>query len=169
MIFVGTKWMLTENSTINSELVNIIGNLFTPKDFGKIKFVDTGANSIDAEAIASFESFELPFVACVTTKVGDNFVLESAGEITIKAAMQGVVESIETDPVTFKKTIIVSHKFNIKSVYYLLDTVSVKVGDRVEKNTILGITMDGKIGLSVSYNGRNMKGLEIVDGEMTFN
>ena len=82
--------------------------------------------------------------------------------------MDGVVESVVTDEKTFKKTVTVAHKHDLKTIYYMLDNVSVKVGDKVEKNMPIAIVFDCVIGFKISYKNSIVKGLEIIDGELSF-
>ena len=168
--FLSVQAFMFPSSGLGKQVSDVVEKLFEPKDLGKIKF--TNGTNIESEmekaAFSSLSGFDMPFVACEAKNIGDVFLLTSAGEITVKCAMDGVVESIETNPVTFKKTITVAHEHGLKSIYSMLDTASVKVGDRVQKNTILGITFTHEIGFLINWNNKVIKGLEIVDGQLSF-
>jgi len=168
MSFFGCKLLIKHNETFGSELLVVIERLFVPKDFGKIKFVDVNNGQLETEAYSNIIGLEIPFFSCVSTLVGETFLLESPSEVIVKCAMDGVVVSVKTDPVNFKKSVVVEHKHDIKTEYYLLDNLSVKVGDSVKKNTPLGITMNSQIGFKISYKNTIVKGLEIKDGELVF-
>ena len=169
LCFASMLMLLLPSSFLSSELTSVAGGLFLPKDFGKIKFVESNTTGeLGAEAMASVMEMELPFSVCVAESIDDIFVLESAGEITVKCAMDGVVESITTDENSLKKTVVVNHGSGLRTTYYNLDTVAVIVGDSVQKNTILGITDNYSIGFKVSYKNSIVKGLEIVDDELAF-
>ena len=168
MCFVGCKMLLVRSDTINVELMSVIENLFTPKDFGKIKFVDTNSNSSDKEAMAYISSLSLPFNSCFSVKSDDVFVLNSPSEITIKCAMDGVVDSINFDEKTGKKTVVVKHKMNLKTEYLYLDNVAVEIGNKVDKNTILGLSFEKQVGFKILYKNSTMKGFEIINGELEF-
>ena len=168
MCFSGCKILLTKSDIISVELLSVIEKLFTPKDFGKIKFVDTGAVDNESEAISFVGSFSLPFNACISQKIEETFLLESPSEITIKCAMDGVVENIIYDSVTQKKKVVVKHKFDLISEYLYMDNVCVNKGDSVEKNTILGLSFDNKVGFKITYKNSMIKGFEIINGELSF-
>lgn len=168
MIFSSCKLLLSNSKILGINLYDVVVNVFAPKDFGKIKFVDNENYEKEKEALGSVCDLGVPFVACFSTKIDDVFLLSSPSEVTVKCAMDGVVENIYTDDKTLKKTIIVKHKMDIRSQYLLLDNVSVVVGDSVNKNTILGLSYSGNIGFKVSYKNSIVKGLEIIDGQLSF-
>lgn len=167
MSFFACFLLIEHNNTINTQLLKVVEKVFTPKDFGKIKFVDT-LGDFDKEAYAVLEGFSIPFSACLSTQVGETFLLNSPSEITVKCAGSGVVESIKTDEKTLKKSVTIRHKYDLKTEYYLLDNVGVKVGDKVEKNTILGLSFSMNVGFKITYKNSIVKGLEIVDGNLDF-
>ena len=168
MSFFGFKLLIDHNDTFGAEIMSVAESLFVPKDFGKIKFVGTDLNEFDSEAYSCVEALDIPFSACVSTKFGDQFLLTSPSEILVKCAMDGVVTSVTTDEKTFKKSVVVMHKYDIKTEYYMLDNLSVKVGDKVTKNTPLGVASSCQIGFKITYKNSIVKGLEIVNGELVF-
>ena len=169
MSYFSLHLLINSNNTINMELVRVIERVFTPKDFGKIKFVGEEYNGEnEKEAYSFIDSLNMPFSSCYSLSIGETFLLKSPSEITVKCAMDGVVESIACDEKTFKKSVTIRHKFDIKTEYYLLDNVSVKEGDSVTKNTIIGLALSGDIGFKITYRNSVVKGLEIVDGELSF-
>lgn len=168
MGFFGLKILTEKNNIFGDELLNITRQLFVPKDFGKIKYVGQEFFSNEEEAYSSMMGLSLPFSVCLATKINDDFLITSAGEILVKCAMDGVVESVKTDEKTFKKTVVISHKYDIKTTYTMLNNVSVKVGDIVTKNTPVGITENNQIGFKITYKNTIVKGLEIANGELTF-
>jgi len=128
------------SSSVYNEVNQVVEKLFSPRDFGKIKFTSNKDNeNLSEEAFLLVNDFSLPFIVCSSKSVGDTFLVSSAGEITVKCAMKGIVESIETNETDYKKTITVKHAHGLKTVYSMIDTASVKKGDSVEQNTILGI------------------------------
>lgn len=155
-------------ASVSSELYRVTNALFVPKDFGKIKFVHGDEQTMSKEAIAELGEISMPFMVCSVTGNDGTYLLTSAGEITVRCAMSGVVESISSDAVTFKKTIVVSHNHSLKTIYYNIDNVCVQEGNKVDKNTILGISLSGQIGFKVNYKNLVIKGLEIVDGQLSF-
>lgn len=161
---------LSKNSDIGKEVQSVVEKLFEPRDIGKIKFAsgEITEKELESEALSKVQAFGLPFYICVSKNLGDTFLVSSAGEITVRCAMKGVVESIETNKSTFQKTITIKHQAGLKTVYSMVDNVSVKVGDVVEKNTILGISYKGEVGFKVNFKDKIIKGLEIVDGQLSF-
>lgn len=161
----------SSSPSIKNEIQAISEKLFEPKDLGKIKFTNgelVFETPNEEEAMSMIAGFELPFAVCAGKNIGEAFLMQSAGELLVKCAMDGVVESVTTNEVTFQKTIVVSHGSGLKTMYSMIDTASVKAGDRVKQNTILGISKKGEIGFSVSYKNKVVKGLEIVDGQLSF-
>lgn len=168
MGFFGLKILTEKNEIFGTELAIVTSRLFVPKDFGKIKFVSGDNITNEHEAFSCMMSLSVPFSVCLATKNGDDLVVTSAGEIIVKCAMDGVVESVKTDEKTYKKTVVVSHKYDIKTTYFMLDNLSVKAGDKVTRNSPLGIAQNNQIGFKVTYKNAIVKGLEIIDGELTF-
>lgn len=168
MTVLASVLLLASEYEIASVMQNVVYDFFVPKDLGRIKFVNKSDEN-EQEAFGSSFDFGMPFVCSVGQNFGDTFVLKSGGEITIKCAADGVVEdvSISSDG-GFSKSVIVSHGKNLKTEYYLLDTVGVKKGDRVQKNTVLGLNQNGEVGLKILFNGKAVKGLKLVDGELSF-
>ena len=167
----GSLFMFTASSSeMGMHVRQVAQKLFEPRDLGKIKFAsgELHEEETDSEAMSMIASFGLPFVFCVSKNLGEVFLVTSAGEITVKCALGGVVEKIETNNSSFLKTVTVNHGAGLKTIYSMLDNVAVKVGDKVEQNTILGISLNGEIGFVVNFKNKIVKGLEIVDGQLSF-
>ena len=167
LTLLATIFLLSSQNEMANTMQNVVYDFFVPKDLGRIKFVDN--SDYEEEAFGFAIDFGVPFVCSVGQNYGETFVFKSGGEITIKCAADGVVEDvIISSDGNFTKTVIVSHPNKIKSEYYMLDTVAVKKGDRVQKNTVLGLNQNGEVGLKFTYNGKTIRGLKIVDGELVF-
>ena len=133
-------------------------------DLGKLKFV-TG--ELSEEAIADIESLELPFNNNYITEVsGGVFQIDGLGGMMVKACMNGKVQSIEREG--DKKTITIAHSNNLKTVYSGIDTLGVKEGDGVNKNTPLGVSLSSKIIFKILYRNKAIAGLTVSNGEFSF-
>lgn len=153
------------NHDISKE-VKYITSSWSPSiiDLGKLKFVTT---ETEEEVALSVSAMAMPFENTFITEdeVGA-FLVDGLGGVVVKCCLAGRVSKIEQNGVT--KTIHVSHSKGLISVYDNIDTVGVKVDDRVEKNTPLGVSLNSKIGFKVLYKNKMLAGLTVKDGELTF-
>ena len=67
-----------------------------------------------------------------------------------------------------QKTIHVSHGKGLVSVYEDIDTLGVKVGDVVKKNSPIGVSYSSTINFKILFRNKIITGLKAQDGEMTF-
>ena len=54
------------------------------------------------------------------------------------------------------------------SIYGNIDTVGVKEGDKVDKNTPIGVSQSSVINFKILYKNKTLAGLSVKDGEMVF-
>ena len=136
-------------------------------DLGKLKFVYQDDIETDKEALSSVEGMSMPFENSFAEEVSQGvFLINGLGGVIVKSCLDGKVSKIVEDEGT--KTISVSHGKNLVSVYELLDTVGVKVGDGVKKNTPLGVSNSSILRFKMLYKGKVLAGLTVKDGELTF-
>ncbi len=151
---------------IQEEITRVTAS-WTPNisDVGKLKFVN-GQES-EVEVLGSVSEFAMPFDNVYVTEVSDGtFDVNGLGGIVVKSCFDGKVEKV--DIVDGKRNVTIQHKKVIKSVYEGLDTVGVKVGDLVKKNTPIGISDTSEIILKIYFKNKLVTGLSFKDGEMLF-
>lgn len=136
-------------------------------DLGKLKFVDKQNYLTDQEVSANISAMEMPFENTFVeqTSTGE-FIVNGLGGLIVKSCLGGKVNNIAQNG-SYKK-VTVSHGKGLISIYDMLDNVTVKLGDKIEKNTPLGISLTSKIKLTVLFKDKLIAGLTVVDGEMTF-
>lgn len=133
---------------------------------GKLKFVSDG-DELYSQAAATVEEFSPPFENSFITKSSDGiFMVNGLGGMVVKACLEGVVSQIKNDGT--KKSVTISHASNLKTVYEGIDTLGVKEGNRVDKNTPIGVCEDSFITFKILYKNKLMGGITISDGEFSF-
>ena len=93
------------------------------------------------------------------------FLVNGLGGIIVKACLDGKVVKVEGET---DKKVYVSHGKNLVSVYSSLNNVGVKEGDKVNKNTPLGVSLSSIISFQMLYKNKPIAGLTVKDGEMQF-
>jgi len=136
------------------------------QDIGKLKFVDGGQMSEEEVAALSGE-MAMPFDYSYVSEIGaGSFLVSGLGSVVVKSCLDGKVAKVESSG--DKKIITISHGRGLSSVYESIDTVGVKQGDKVKKNTAIGVSLSSEIVLKVLLGGKVIAGLTVKDGEMTF-
>ena len=153
------------NSSLSPDVKNIT-SYWSPNisGLGKLKYVSE--DELEKEVLSSISDFGMPFKNNYVTETETGlFQIDGLGGLVIKACLGGTIEDIEMGET---KTIVVNHGNSLKSVYSLIDVLGVKKGDRVEKNTPLGISNDSKIMFKVLYKNKVIAGLTVKDGQFSF-
>lgn len=158
---------LTISNTSIAAEVRQITSYWTPNltDLGKLKFVSE--EQTEMEVLSSVGEMSMPFASVFVDEVDEGiFEVNGLGSMVVHACLKGEVSKIENDEGV--KTIILSHGKNLKTCYAGINTLGVKKGDKVEKNTPLGICSSSKIIFTVLYKDKVLAGLSVKDGEFTF-
>ena len=135
-------------------------------DIGKLKFV-TKNQLTEQEVMLTINQMQMPFDYSFIEQVDSKtFKVDGLGAILVKSCLPGTVDQIKEE--NGRKTIKVDHGKGLSSVYKNIDTVSVKKGDSIDKNTPLGVTNNSQIFLQILYKGKAIAGLTIKEGELTF-
>lgn len=152
-----------------SQEVRQITSSWTPNisDLGKLKFVINQGVETDLEVFSSIDSLAMPFENNYVTEVEDGvFMVNGLGGMIVKSCLDGTVSKVESKEAS--KTVWISHGKGLTSVYEYIDSVGVKVGDRVKKNTPIGVSTLSVIQFKVLFRDKVVAGLTVKDGEMTF-
>lgn len=150
-----------------SEEIKLITSSYAPnlQDIGKLKFVNEEI-ATEREVVSFVNEMAMPFNNTYITEEKDCFLVNGLGSVIVKSCLAGKVTKIENNGST--KAITISHGKGFVSVYEELDNVGVKEGDSVKKNTPIGVSLSSKIVLKVLLGGKQVAGLSVKDGEMTF-
>lgn len=148
--------------------VKRITSSWSPKldDIGKLKFVTQEELMTETEVFSVVSEMNMPFENSYVFANSNGFTVSGLGSVIVKACLSGKVEKIEDKGVL--KTITISHGKGLSSVYENLDNVGVKEGDRVGKNTPIGVSNNSQIGLKILLSGKIVAGLTVKNGEMVF-
>ncbi len=132
---------------------------------GKLKFVSN--DETIEEAMASIYELALPFDNTYFSEVSaGEFEANGLGSVVVKCCLPGKVTKVETE--NNLRTVYISHKRGLVSVYSNLDNVGVKEGDKVEKNHAIGVSLQSKIHFKVLFKNKLLAGLTVKNGELTF-
>lgn len=135
-------------------------------DLGKLKFV-SGEIETEKEVLSNIENMSMPFESSYVEEVSSGvFLVNGLGGVVVKCCLDGKVTKI--DIVGDLKSVHVSHGKSLVSVYELLDNVGVNVGDKVKKNTPLGVSFSSVVQFKMLYKNKLLAGLSVKDGELTF-
>lgn len=132
------------NSSEDKLLMSVLNPIYSP-------YVETG-NTIFTSGDYQLESKELNFVAPVNFKnceiFNNEIVFELLGDNIISAIEDGVVIEIgeTTDNIKFIKIL---HCDNHVSIYEGVDVCGVEVGNKVDKGSHIGTSLDNKLKLSL--------------------
>lgn len=151
-----------------SKEVRAITSSWSPNvtDLGKLKFV-INQNETESEVLAQLYSLSMPFENNYVTEVETGvFMVDGLGGLLVKSCMAGTVTKVEQNG-EFKR-LTISHGKGLVSVYDYIDNVGVKEGDRVEKNTPLGICYMSRVLFKMMFKNKVLAGLTVKDGELTF-
>jgi len=152
------------NLEIASEVKNIT-NSWAPNitDLGKLKFVN---QDVEEEVFSSVEEMEMPFEnSYVLEDVSGGFIVNGLGGLVVKSCLAGRVSKITGGE---QKTVYISHGKSLVTVYGNIDNLGVKEGDKVNKNSPLGVSFNSIINLKVLFRNKMISGLTVKDGVMTF-
>lgn len=165
LLSFGTLGISAEKLNISREVKNITSS-WAPNitDLGKLKFVINQESTDDVFSHVSnmVLPFENTFVSEESVGV---FKVNGLGGLVVKACLDGKVTKIEGE---LKKSVYISHGKGLVSVYEEIDTLGVKEGDSVKKNSPLGVSDNSIINFKILYRNKTMTGLTIRDGELTF-
>ena len=134
-------------------------------DLGKLKFVinqSEDEEDVFSEALSMSMPFENTYVSAGES---DSFIVNGLGGLIVKSCMAGKVIKVEDGE---QKTIHISHGKGLVSIYGNIDTLGVKEGDKVEKNTPLGVSLNSIINLKILFKNKMLTGLTVIDGVLTF-
>lgn len=135
-------------------------------DLGKLKFVNNDEVGY-TQTLASIDEMRMPFENNFVEEVSSGvFLVNGLGGVVVKSCLDGKVSKVDENDGT--KTVTLLHGKSLVSVYELLDNVGVKVGDKIEKNTPLGVSYSSVIRLKLLYKNKVLAGLEVKDGVLTF-
>ena len=155
------------SSTSLAREVRQITSYWSPNiaDLGKLKFVS--GDEAREDVMSQVAEFAMPFETSLVTEVDAGvFEVNGLGGMLVHACLKGRVEKIENNGEY--KTITLSHGNNLKTTYSYIDTLGVKEGDGVEKNTPLGVSLSSKIMFKVLYKNKVLAGLTVNNGEFSF-
>lgn len=167
VLSLGVMGVSLSSLNISAEVKNITST-WSPNisDLGKLKYV-TSEGEGELEVLSSVSEMAMPFENSYTIEVGSGvFMVDGLGSVVVKSCMDGKVTKVEGDGAL--KSIQIAHGKGLVSVYELLDTVGVKVGDGVKKNQAIGISMSSSIKLKILFNNKIVAGLTVKDGDMIF-
>ena len=158
-------------SSLNlSEEVKNITASWSPNiaDLGKLKFViNQDGFKTEEEVLMSATEMAMPFDNNFVTEVETGvFLVNGLGSVVVKACLEGKVTKIEN--FGEHKTVYLSHGKGLTSVYEKMETVGVKEGAHVEKNTPIGVSLSSVIQLKLLYKNKTLVGLTVKDGELSF-
>ncbi len=131
-------------------------------DLGKLKFVNKHE---EEEVFANVENMNMPFDNTYVTESDNGFLVNGLGGLVVKSCLEGKVTKIEVGE---QKTVHISHGKGLMSIYGNIDTVGVKEGDKVDKNTPIGVSQSSVINFKILYKNKTLAGLSVKDGEMVF-
>lgn len=158
---------LTISNTSIATEVRQITSYWVPNltDLGKLKFVSE--EQTELEALALVQEISMPFESVFVDEVETGvFEVNGLGALVVHACLKGEVCDIQNS--NGQKSITLTHGKNLKTCYEGIDTLGVKKGDKVEKNTPLGISNSSKVIFTVLYKDKVLAGLSVKDGEFTF-
>jgi len=135
------------------------------QDIGKIKFVNTDKEQ-EQEVFSNISLMAMPFENVYVSKIEDGFEVNGLGSVIVKSCLAGKVKSVSKN--AEGKVITISHGKGLVSIYEGLDNACVEAGNKVSKNTPIGVSLNSKIILKVLLMGRQIAGLSVKDGEMMF-
>ena len=167
VLSLGVMGVSLSSLNISAEVKNITST-WSPNvsDLGKLKYV-TSEGEGELEVLSSVSEMAMPFENSYTIEVSSGvFMVDGLGSVVVKSCMDGKVTKVEGDGAL--KSIQITHGKGLVSVYELLDTVGVKVGDGVKKNQAIGISMSSSIKLKILFNNKIVAGLTVKDGDMIF-
>ena len=167
VLSLGVMGVSLSSLNISAEVKNITST-WSPNisDLGKLKYV-TSEGEGELEVLSSVSEMAMPFENSYTIEVSSGvFMIDGLGSVVVKSCMDGKVTKVEGDGAL--KSIQIAHGKGLVSVYELLDTVGVKVGDGVKKNQAIGISMSSSIKLKILFNNKIVAGLTVKDGDMIF-
>lgn len=159
---------LFENLSIVNEIRQITAS-WSPNisDLGKLKYVINNDLEFEQDVFAGIEELCMPFENNYLTELESGvFEVNGLGGLVVKSCLVGVVTKIEN--VEGKKNVYISHGKSLISVYEGLDSVGVKKGDNVQKNSPIGVSVDSVIKFKMLYKNNILGGLTIKDGELSF-
>lgn len=152
--------------SLSNEIRNITSS-WAPniQGLGKLKFV-INQDELEEDVFSSLELMAMPFENSNSKEMEQGvFLINGLGSLLVKSCMGGKVIKVDGEA---KKTVHVSHGKGLVSVYSGIDMLGVKVNDKVEKNTPLGVSESSEISFKVLYKNKPMAGLTVKDGELTF-
>lgn len=136
------------------------------QDIGKIKFVNGDETMTEKEVHLSVSEMCMPFENSYAIEGEECFLVKGLGSMVVKSCLNGKVTKIENKGLV--KNVTISHGKGLVTIYENLDTVGVKEGDSVKKNSPIGISYSSQIVFKILLSGKVVAGLTVKDGEMTF-
>ena len=136
-------------------------------EIGKLKFVTKTDKQTELEVMANISQMDMPFeYSYVEQASSEMFLINGLGATIVKSCLAGTVEKINESE--NKKSVTIDHGKGLTSVYKNLDSLGVKEGDSVDKNTPIGIANNSQIYFQVLYKNKVVAGLKVENGELTF-
>lgn len=136
-------------------------------EIGKLKFVTKTDKQTELEVMANISQMDMPFeYSYVEQASSEMFLINGLGATIVKSCLAGTVEKISESE--NKKSVTIAHGKGLTSVYKNLDSLGVKEGDSVDKNTPIGIANNSQIYFQVLYKSKVVAGLKVENGELTF-
>lgn len=166
LVTFGTVSFSALKMNIAGEVKNIIAS-WEPKisDLGKLKFV-INQGETESDVFAHVSLMCMPFENTYIEETQDGvFKVNGLGGLVVKSCLDGKVTKVEETP---KKIVHISHGKGLVSVYEDIDTLGVKVGDVVKKNSPIGVSYSSTINFKILFRNKIITGLKAQDGEMTF-
>ena len=165
ILSLGTIGVSVSNIGVLSEVKHITSS-WQPnvQDLGKLKFVVKQETYEDV--FLEVSQMEIPFESAYFEKISEEtFLVNGLGGMIVKACLEGKVSKIEMGD---KKTVYISHGKGLTTVYSDIDTLGVKEGDKVEKNTPIGVSLNSVISFKLLFRNKPIGGIVVKDGEMQF-
>lgn len=135
------------------------------EDIGKIKFV-TSEDIIEASGSMFEIKFSMPFAGGNLIQNEDGTIYaQGNGEVMVVCAYPSTVKSIEE--IDGKRKVVFACGYGVTVVYYNLDNIGVKVGNKLKRDAAVGVCNDSLMRIEVLHKGKPIKNLKVKNGSLS--